>query len=1174
MASTTITANQDIDYIQKDFSSTVDAIIAFANVNYGPGTSANRLWTDFNADSFSRNWLEIVAFVADVFFFYFDNQATQTYLQTATLQSAVQNIAKQFGFTPASATSASGPANFTVTGPGTISRGFRVASSNGEDFYLTNDVVAISSGTVTGNVLQGIIVTQQFTAQGLQNETFDLQGPNVVVDSTNLNPLDISPQLTVNGNDYDLVSTTIHNNGTDTAAITDSLGNIIGGGGRVYTLGTNPDGTPFITFGDGIFGRKLNAGELITVTYRTGGGSAGNIDKQTLNTTVDTNPIVSSVSNSVDFSGGADAQTIAQLAQLIPASLRTLDRAVAAQDYADILVANFSQVFAASAETNTTQPGIDLNIYVVPQGNGITSIVDNTVLKNTLSSFIDRRKMVTTQFQILDAFGVNTLISMQVFISDTASKTTVTAAIQTALQNFFSLTTGGTSGSGIGFAAQILLKDINNLVQAITGVERFEITQLTYRPRVAQTVIGLVSSYNVSPVQIYPNIEQAEWLLAASGPHLRPTGNILFDNTGLIAFTYTSGTGVIQYAFPVDLSQVAPGDTFKDHTGTGFTVLGVDTVHNNITLSTGLTVSNTVVTHTDGAIYSGGTSFESFKCFKKILATATNLSVNSITDINLDLSVLTGNGTAIGARLLLDNTNVFIPNQFSTGAFFLQDASGHIWEILSNSSNTIQTSVSAVDDASIVNVASGTYKIVRNMTGRQIIFQNNIFNVEYNFDNTLVSIGAEFSQIGTIGDAFAISQLQNNVGNIGLPVDLITANSGVVRLNGSPILSGVNSTYVLIDSSGQIFNVVAVDDTAQPSVFYDVSHQNDKFVLPGAGVGQQIAEGFKVTTTDMYAVVGLQLQAQGNILGNLTLKIVNDDGTGLPNLSSVVAVSNPVSVTSFTPDVFHQVLFSFNTPPSLSASTQYHMVLAGDAAYNSAEDNGTAAFSNTGLVGFTYNASNGLVQYASAVNLTSVKPGNYFEDSGGAFFKVLAVDAGGNNLTIAAGQSVNTSVPSTPNMGAVLVFDIVEIGLNTGGPTYSGGQFSRFDGTSWSNATQGPHPSGTQQTAIFIVEGTKSVTVDSNLTPVLGPGATLSTRYYDDNNEMSLIVGLSGGSDTFAADANALAKGTVASVPNRPVDNFVFRSSPYVDDIVNLRTMEIPQIQTSDINIHVFGGVD
>src|SRR5690606_14489883 len=168
-------------------------------------------------------------------------------------------------------------------------------------------------------------------------------------------------------------------------------------------------------------------------------------------------------------------------------------RAVAEQDYSDLLVSTFSEVFAASTEVNTEDPGIDLNIYVVPQGAGITKISDNILLRNKLQNYIDRRKMVTVQFQILDAFGVDTLVTFEVFISNTASKSTVSSAIRTALQNFFSLSTGGTGGDGIGFATPILLKDIANLIEGVVGVERFEIKRLTYRPRVDEKVIGLIT---------------------------------------------------------------------------------------------------------------------------------------------------------------------------------------------------------------------------------------------------------------------------------------------------------------------------------------------------------------------------------------------------------------------------------------------------------------------------------------------------------------------------------------------------------------------------------------------------------------------------------------------------------------------------------------------------------
>ena len=1171
-----ITTNTDIDYIQKDFGSVVDALINFANVNYGPGTSANRLWTNFNADSFSRNWLEIVAFVSDVFFFYFDNQATQSYLQTATVRSAIKDIAKQFGFTPASATSASGVAQFTTTASGTISRGFKVQASNGAQFYVTNDVTVIGAGTVNANVLQGVILNETFSSEGLQNEEFNLQGLNVVRDLSNLNPADISPQVTVNGNSYTLVSSFIRHNGTDTAAIKDSLGNVIGGGGRVFTLEERPDGTPYIRFGDGVFGRKLNPGETVLIIYRTGGGSVGNIPEQTLNTLVSTNNIISSVTNNAKFSGGADEQSIDQLRQLIPASLRTLERAVAEQDYSDLLTANFSEVFAASTEANTTDAGIDLNIYVVPQGSGITAISDNILLRNKLSNFLDRRKMVTIQFQILDAFGVDTLFTFEIFITDTASKSTVRSAVNTALTNYFSLSTGGTDGSGIGFAEHILLKDITNLVESISGVERFEIKRLTYRPRIDKKVIGLISDYKTSPVTIYPNVEEREWLIDASGPVTRTAGELLFSNTGLIGFTYNSTTGELDYLFPVDLEGIAPGDQFRDGANIDFTILAVDIENSKLSLSTGQTVNNTVTNSNHGSIRSGSTTYESFKCFKKILAKATNLSIDSITDNNLDLSVLKGTGAAISPRLLLDNSNVYIPNQYSTGDFYLVDAAGNIWEIVSNDSNTLKTSISAVNDASIVNVAAGDYKIVAKVTGQQIVFQQNIFNIQYNSDNTMYSIGAQFSQIGTIGDDFSISILQSNIGNLGVAVDLISYSNVTkeVRLNSSPQLAGVSSDYVLIDSAGQIFNLIAVDNVSKPSVFYDAVNQDSNYLLTGTGLGQIVGQGFKVATTDIYAVVSFNLKRQGNIIGNLTAKIVNDDGTGLPDLLSIVAASEPLPISSLNENAFSKTLFSFTVPPTLTAATQYHLVLTSDAAYQAAEQSGIKSFDNTGLIGFTYNSLSGVVTYTSAVNLSNVTPGHYWQDSSGVLFKVLAVNDSTDEITIASGQSVDNSVPSTSDMGSVTIYDRVLIGKDGSTPVYTDGEFSRYDGSVWSNSTQGPSPSGTDEDLIFSVEGTKTITIDSNLTPVLGSGATLSTRYYDDQNQVSLIIGLSSGSITSAADANALGKGTVASVPNRPVDKFVFRTSRYSDDIVNLRLNEIPQVKTDDINIQIFGGVD
>ena len=461
------------------------------------------------------------------------------------------------------------------------------------------------------------------------------------------------------------------------------------------------------------------------------------------------------------------------------------------------------------------------------------------------------------------------------------------------------------------------------------------------------------------------------------------------------------------------------------------------------------------------------------------------------------------------------------------------------------------------------------------MTSGQVVFQGNIFNIQYNSDNTLYSIGGQFSQIGTISDEFAISLLQSNVGNLGVAVDLIAYSSGskTVRLNSSPNLVGVTSDYVLIDSSGQIFNVTAVDNTSKPSVFIDQINQDDDFLLVGTGLGSQVAQGFQVTDTDTYAVVSFRLKKAGNIVGNLTAKIVNDTG-GLPNLSSVVAVSDPVNVSALSELNFTKVLFSFATPPALTSGTQYHLVLSADAGYAAAQQSNVKSFDNTGLVGFTYSSISGIVEFASAVNLSNVLPGHYFSDSAGALFKILAVSDIDDEITLDVGLTLDTSIPSVSDDGSVIIFDEVRLGVDSSSPTYADGEFSRFDGLLWSNSTLGPSPSGSTQDAIFSVEGTKTLRIDSNLTPVLGPGATLSTRYYDDENQISLVLGVSKGSITSAPDVNAAGRGTVASVPNRPVDTFTFRTSRYADDIVNLRLNEIPEINTDDMDIQIFGGVD
>ncbi len=89
-----------------------------------------------------------------------------------------------------------------------------------------------------------------------------------------------------------------------------------------------------------------------------------------------------------------------------------------------------------------------------------------------------------------------------------------------------------------------------------------------------------------SPTQDFPNV-------------------LAFRNSGTASFTYTIGTGVIQYGSSVDLSSVLAGDTFLTNDGDRFRVLSVDDGSNNLTLDTGLVVSTTATGDFDGAVVRG-----------------------------------------------------------------------------------------------------------------------------------------------------------------------------------------------------------------------------------------------------------------------------------------------------------------------------------------------------------------------------------------------------------------------------------------------------------------------------------------------------------------------------------------------------------------------------------------
>lgn len=829
-----------VDSLVKDFGSFSESMIDFASVTYGEQTAANRVWSDFNISSFSRNWLELVAYMGDQLMFYLDVQGNQAYLSTATLPNAITRLAQQFGYEIPTQQAASGKVNFTTIGPYSIPSQYKVLSGTTE-FFTTRAVSGNTSEEVEVDAIQGKLLNQSFVAAGAQNEQFILNDIDVIVDLNNPNIELRSPRFLVNGEEYSVRTTQL-----------DSAPN-----SKVVIRSVDSRGKMILTAGDGILGRKLVPNESVNVTYRIGGGSVGNLQIGEIDTLSIGLTNVSGVTNATAFSGGVDLLSLDDIKRRIPLSLQTVAGAVDLAGYADILLANFPQVAKASSAINTTQRGVDLDVFVVPQGTSITNITDNQVLKDQLTDFLNKKKTVATKFLIKNAEGLQIDIELELNLRRDASRTALQAEIQNALLALFDLNTGGADGTGTQFAQVVKVSDVFDVLKTIDGISRFEIKKFTCIPRVEAIVGSPNQSFEISEVEVYPNVGVNEWAVLTDQITSPEPAN------GQIAYT----------------------------------------VH------------------------------------KRTLAEATTLAEDSITDSNLDLTLVTGTGIIVNNTEVTDPKNVFQIGQHN--GQLLIDSSNNIWLVANTKSKSIVVSAPALNNASITVVANGAYSVVQSFLGKKVAISGLSFTIIYNSKNTFYSPAASFNLIATIGDDFFLDEEQANVGTYGVPVSIVgitpagAVPGDLVQLdfNGNPNLSGIDNTFVFSDRTGEQFDITTIADNSQSVATYNnFSSLDSQLTLTDTGVNQSLSQEIlaESSLSNAFLEAKVYLRKNSSPSGNITVEL-RSDNAGSPG--SLIVASNPVATAILPPSGFNFIAFTFPTAVSLVANTKYHLVVQGDNAY-------------------------------------------------------------------------------------------------------------------------------------------------------------------------------------------------------------------------------------------------
>lgn len=460
-------ANNPIDYTSRDFDG-LRADLITRIPDFLPE------WTDTNPADFGIVMLDLFAHVGDLISYYTDRVAQEAFLQTATQRQSVLNIASMLGYTPVQQQGATIPITLDnqatpqrnggvqivispqAGGNVTIPAGTQVVTGpgpNGEAPVVFETITARTiapGGTDYVDAIEGSTVSLETVGQstGRDLQEFKLSFPGVIFGSILVYVAE-GPGTT----------------GSPVNVLWKYFGQITDAGpiDSAYTITQDNAGNTFVLFGDGVNGRIPPVGVQVFVTYRFGVGADGNVGTNSVLQFAQGIPGVQSVTNNVAASGGTDPESIDSMRISIPRSVRSLNRAVTAADYASLAlqVPGVARAFATGNFFTT------VNVYIAPAGGGQPS----TTLQSSVNTYLSTRSVVGVTSAILGPRYIGANISVTVNVLPQYNQASVVNVVKTQLELAFLF-------DNRDFGEVISVGAVYRLLQDLVGVDYITITKM------------------------------------------------------------------------------------------------------------------------------------------------------------------------------------------------------------------------------------------------------------------------------------------------------------------------------------------------------------------------------------------------------------------------------------------------------------------------------------------------------------------------------------------------------------------------------------------------------------------------------------------------------------------------------------------------------------------------
>ncbi|MDQ3300908.1 MAG: putative baseplate assembly protein, partial [Myxococcota bacterium] len=235
--------------------------------------------------------------------------------------------------------------------------------------------------------------------------------------------------------------------------------------------------TGVITFGDGRRGMVPPEGKnnILTTTYRIGGGSLGNVNAGSLTSLGRALAYVEAVTNPLPAMGGADRESIDEAKNRAPYTIKSRDRAVTSEDYEMLALRASTTLARARCVPDRSNRG-HVTLALVPKGELrgeelLRRLVPSNEVLRFVKRYLDERKLVGTVLNVVrprykDLSLRVVLIRRSVGTSDRLRKD-----IEVKLRRNLHSLVGGKDGKGWEFGRPVLKAELIHLVEGVPGVE-------------------------------------------------------------------------------------------------------------------------------------------------------------------------------------------------------------------------------------------------------------------------------------------------------------------------------------------------------------------------------------------------------------------------------------------------------------------------------------------------------------------------------------------------------------------------------------------------------------------------------------------------------------------------------------------------------------------------------